>query len=99
MSEQLLAELLAWTRVNGIAPLKAILAEELRTDNDFAVFNATDGSRGPGDVAKNVGISSRAVSYKWARWRAIGVIFDPPGEDHPRHLVSAADLGLELPKK
>ena len=93
----LLAEIVAWNRIHGMAPLKAVLQRELRTANDYLAYEATNGARTQAAVGKQVGITGRAVGYKWEAWRALGIIFVPPGSDYPRHLLSASALGIEPP--
>ena len=90
-------ELLAWTRVMATEPFNDLLDRHLKTSVDYDVFEATDGSRNRDEVGKAAGIAGRAVGNRWAVWRAVGIVFDPRGGSHPRHLASASSVGYPRP--
>ena len=89
----LMTEMVAWLRFENRSALRSALGEILSTDNDRAIYELTDGARTQTAIAGEVGVSPRAVGYKWEAWSNAGVVFRPAGAKHLRHLASIESLG------
>lgn len=93
--EQLLEELLAWTRFAN----RQSLIDELRTIADpkhLAALELTDGSRTQTDVAKASGLAQSTVSNLWLKWRRLGLVMERSGK--VIHLARPTDMGFEVEK-
>jgi hypothetical protein len=91
-TEQLLSEILAWTRFQNLERLAKVLQVVLKDTRHLAAYEATDGTRSQADVARVAGLSQPSVSGLWAKWRRLALVIDIDGR--PRHLVSPSDIGL-----
>lgn len=91
---QLLAELVGWVKFANRTALRETLVDTLKSDNDRAVYELTDGSRTPVEFAREVGISRQAVGQKWAAWRDAGIVFIPAGSTNNQHLATLKSLSL-----
>lgn len=93
-----LGELLAWTRVRGMRDLRELLEKELVKEQDFLIYEFTDGAHNQMMIAKEVGVNQSTVSRKWTAWRELGLVYDRPELDNPTHLLSARAVGLDIPQ-
>lgn len=93
-TEQLLEEILAWTRFAQRESFVSMLAAVLRDPRHLRAFEETDGTRTQVEVAKIAGLSQAAVSNLWARWRRMGLVV--PGDGRPRHLARPSDIGIDV---
>ena len=90
----LLRELVAWTKLQARDKLVRALEDALSTDNDYRIYELTDGTRNGAEVARAVGVTKSAVSQKWKIWRQAGLLIDVDSAEGPRHLASRQSLGL-----
>jgi CRP-like cAMP-binding protein len=91
--DETLEELLAWTKFAHRRQLVDELREVLSDPKHLAAFEASDGTRTQGEIAKAAGISQPTVSSLWGKWRRLGLVRDVDGK--AAHLVRPSDLGLE----
>jgi hypothetical protein len=91
-TEQLLEELLAWTRFAQRESFVSTMADVMRDAKHLQAYEATDGTRTQVEVAKVAGLSQAAVSNLWSRWRRMGLLVS--GDARPRHLARPTDLGI-----
>lgn len=93
----LLGELLRWVRFQSLGELRRVLSVTLTTENDRRAYELTDGTNNQTQIGALIGISQRAVSYKWESWLESGIVSAIPGSKNLRHLASIKSLG-GLPK-
>jgi hypothetical protein len=89
---ELLDELVAWTRFANMERLTNVLQRALADTRHLIAYEASDGTRSQGEVARRAGISQPTVSGLWARWRRIGIVREHDGR--VRHLIRPSDIGL-----
>lgn len=95
-TDELLEELLAWTKFAYRGQLANELKEVLMDPKHLAAFEASDGTRTQAEVAKVAGISQATVSALWAKWRRLALAREVDGRT--AHLVRPSDLGLDSPR-
>jgi hypothetical protein len=95
VTENLLRELVAWTRFANRAALVDALRETMADPRHLRAFEATDGTKSQDEVAAFAGASQATVSGLWARWRRLGLADVTGGR--AKHLVRPSDLGIEIP--
>ncbi len=74
-TEELLAELVKWQRVLGMAALKNLAPETLDSKEKRLVYEMTDGLTSVNQISKNVGVSTGTVSNWWSSWFASGLVY------------------------
>lgn len=106
MSEQLLKEiastmkeLLKWTRFAGMQQLRNILTQNLQTQIELLVYEASNGTRGAREVAQAAGLGSHTtvLSY-WKKWAKVGIV-EPSTKFEGRYqrICSLEEVGLTVP--
>jgi hypothetical protein len=93
-TNEILEELLAWTRFAHNRALAEALARALDDGGSFRAYEASNG-RSQADVAREAGVSQPTVSRLWAKWRRLGLAREIDGRRV--HLASPSDLGLSPP--
>ena len=91
--EELLEEILAWTRFSNRSDFIKALKDILADPKHLLAFELTDGSRTQTEVAKESGLSQPRVSTLWAKWRRLGLLMERSGRTV--HLARPSDLGIE----
>jgi hypothetical protein len=95
----LLKEILRWVKIGAI-PLREILLQELKTDQDRLVYEFSDGENSTRDVEKETGLDHVTVARLWKRWADVGIV--EPSEKYQgryRRVCSLRDLAIRIPKK
>jgi hypothetical protein len=82
-----------WLKFLARRELSDLLRRTLRTAQERAAYEASNGQLGTREVGAAAGISAATVSRWWNRWRVIGIIeIDERGR--ASHLMSLESLGL-----
>jgi hypothetical protein len=95
----LLKEILRWVKIGAI-PLREILLQELKTDQDRLVYEFSDGENSTRDVEKGTGLDHVTVARLWKKWADVGIV--EPSEKYQgryRRVCSLRDLAIRVPKK
>jgi hypothetical protein len=95
--EEILEELLAWTKFANIATLVATLTRVLDDEVAFRIYEASDGTQSQDQIATAVGVSQPTVSRAHARWRRMSLVREVNGKTI--HLLKPSDLGLKTPQR
>ena len=94
--KQLLHEIVLWLRFENRQSFKTVLGEVLTNEADRKVYDLSDGKKSQPEIARAAGVSQPTVSLKWKAWRALGIVYEIPGEaGRCRHLASLQSIGLE----
>jgi hypothetical protein len=93
-SEELLAELLVWTRFMARPALAESLTHVLKDQKHRLAYELTDGNRTQVEIGKLAGLDQTTVSDLWGRWRRLGLLNETT--KRPSRLVSLVDLGWDL---
>jgi len=93
---QLLEELLAWTRFANRQSLVDMIQSVMSDEHHLRAFEATDGGRSQRQVGEAAGLSQRAVSDLWLKWRRLGVV-TIEASGRAKHLMRPSDLGIRIP--
>ena len=96
-SDQLLEELLLWTKFMARPALSESLVAVLKEPKHKAAYELTDGNRTQGEVGKLSGLDQTTVSDLWAKWRRLGLLND--AGKRPARLISLSDLGWDLQRR
>ena len=93
------AELVKWTKPQGIAKVKEVLTATLKRNEEKLVYHHSNG-RSSQEVAKLAGVSFTTVTIYWKRWSTLGVVepMKVQGGTRYRSIFSLEDLGIEVPK-
>jgi len=94
------AELVKWTKPQGIATVKGLLAAALKRDEEKLVYHHSDG-RSSQEVANLAGLSFGTVTVYWKKWSTLGVVepMKVQGGTRYRRVFSLEDLCIEVTKK
>lgn len=95
-TDEILEELLAWTKFANNRALSETLTRVLDDSSAFKAYEASNG-RSQAEVASAAGISQPTVSRLWAKWRRLGLVRDVAGRSV--HLTAPTDLGLVPPSR
>jgi DNA-binding Lrp family transcriptional regulator len=97
---QLLEELVRWTKVTSIPQVKRLLEEILQSPEEKTAFQASDGSRTQGEIAKIAGVSQVTVSNYGKKWVKNGIAkpVSAMGGQRAVRLFSLEDFGIEVPE-
>ncbi len=97
--EQLLAEILKWTKFAGAEKVKAILIMTLDSKQKLQIYNLSDGEKGAAEIGGLVGTSDRTVRRCWEAWSRLGIMepINVRGGDRFRRTFDLGDFGLEAP--
>jgi hypothetical protein len=92
--EELLTELLMWTKFMARPGLADSLSDVLKEPKHKLAYEATNGKRTQTEVGKMAGLDQTTVSDLWSRWRRLGLLNDTG--NRPARLISLTDLGWDL---
>jgi CRP-like cAMP-binding protein len=92
---EILEELLAWTRFANTKALTDTLASVLKDGPAFRAYQDSNGERTQAEVARSAGLGQSTISRLWGQWRRLGLVRDVDGR--ALHLADPADLGLAPP--
>jgi len=97
--EQLLAEILKWTKFAGAEKVKSILMMTLDSKLKLQVYDLSDGEKGAAEIGGLVGTSDRTVRRCWEAWSKLGIMepIKVRGGDRFRRTFDLGDFGLEAP--
>lgn len=94
-----LNEISKWTKFQGLDKFKQTLLVSLKTDNERAAYELSDGVKTTREIAKEIGINSKStiVAY-WQKWNKLGIVDESQKfTGRMKHLVSLEEVGIELP--
>jgi hypothetical protein len=96
----LLEELVRWTKVTSIPQVKKLLEEMLQSPEEKTAFQASDGTKTQGEIAKIAGVSQMTVSNYGKKWVKNGIAkpVSAMGGQRAVRLFSLEDFGIEIPK-
>ena len=94
---ELLEEILKWTRLEGTQKAKATLTELLKTDNEKAIYENSDGKKTSREIAAIIGVSHVTVINYWKRWSRYGIVKEVSARGGTRFkkVFSLSDFGIE----
>jgi len=95
-----LNEISKWTKVQGLEKFKQTLLVALKTENEKAAYELSDGVKTTREIAKEIGINSKStiIAY-WQKWAKIGIVDESEKfRGRMKHFVSLEETGIELPK-
>ncbi len=93
-SEELLTELLVWTRFMARPALAESLTVVLKDPKHRLAYELTDGNRTQVEIGKVSGLDQTTVSDLWGKWRRLGLLNETT--KRPARLISLVDLGWEI---
>jgi len=97
--EELLEEILRWTRLQGMDKLKAVIAANLRSESERLVYEYSDGDRSVRDIEATIGVSRSTVTRYWDKWQRLGIVEKSRKyEGRWKRLCSLEDLGIDVPQ-
>ena len=96
-TDQLLEELLAWTKLAHLPTIRAALDQIASDPKHLAALEATDGKQNQGEVSTISGLSQQTVSRLWTAWRRQGIVVERDGK--ACHLVRPSDQGFEVEQR
>jgi len=95
-----LNEISKWTKFQGLDKFKQTLLTSLKTDNEKAAYELSDGVKTTREIAKEIGINSKStiIAY-WQKWIKIGIVEESDKfRGRMKHFVSLEEVGIELPR-
>lgn len=84
-----------WLRLIALPSLRAMLANELDTDQKRRVYQESDG-RQIRDVAKSAGAGFGSVHRYWQDWAAKSLLERTELAGRYRRLIDLAEVGMEV---
>ena len=72
--EKIMHEQLKWAKLAGLSHLKTIFENELKTNEDKAVYELSDGEKSIRELEKLTNVSRSRVSILWRRWYRMGIM-------------------------
>lgn len=94
-----LNEIAKWAKFQGLDKFKQTLLSSLKTDNEKAAYELSDGVKTTREIAKEIGINSKStiITY-WQKWNKIGIVDESEKfRGRMKHFVSLEEAGIELP--
>ncbi len=91
-TNNILAEILKWQKLQGINLLRTLLPELLNNDKKINVYEMTDGKNTIREIRTKTGISFGAISKWWNEWYSYGVL--EKNNEKYKKLISLQELGL-----
>jgi hypothetical protein len=98
--EELLSEILRWTKFTGAREVRAVLTTTLDTDQMKLIYHLSDGKVGSVEIAKAVGASDRTVRRYWETWATQGIVdvLKVRGGDRYKKSFQLEDFGIRVPQ-
>lgn len=97
--ENILRELLAWTRFASIPQLRATLEKELDTDEKKLAYENSDGENTLKDIVPLSGAPYGTITNWWPRWYRIGILTESETrKGRMKKIVSLSAVGIDIPK-
>lgn len=92
--EELLEELVAWTRFANRETLVRLWATVLVDHRHLFAYELSDGTRSQKQIAEQSGLSQPTMSGLAQKWRRLGIARDVDGRTV--HIARPSDLGLVI---
>jgi hypothetical protein len=99
-SEELLAEILKWTKFMGADKVRAVLNSTLDTPQKLLVYHLSDSNRGSVEIANLARTSDRTVRRYWESWARVGIVdvIRVRGGDRYKKSFNVEDFGMIPPE-
>ncbi len=99
-SEELLAEILKWTKFMGAEKVRAVLASTLDTEQKLLIYHLSDGNRGSVEIADLAKTSDRTVRRYWESWVRVGIVdaIRVRGGERYKKSFNVEDFGMTPPE-
>ena len=106
MSEELLEriaktveEQLKWTKLSGMAQLKAIFEQNFRSNDEKLVYELSDGERSTRDIEKITKVGRNKIAILWKKWYKMNIMEKSTKYEGRRmkRSFSLEDVGMEVP--
>ncbi|MDG6934345.1 MAG: hypothetical protein JRN68_06570 [Nitrososphaerota archaeon] len=99
-SEELLAEILKWTKFMGADKVRSVLASTLDTEQKLLIYHLSDGNRGAVEIASLAKTSDRTVRRYWESWARVGIVdaIKVRGGDRYKKSFNVEDFGMPPPE-
>jgi hypothetical protein len=97
----LLKEILKWIKFAGMNQVKAVLINELQTDEEKIVYHKSDGTKGTVELGKLVGMGNATVARKWEKWQKMGLGESIPvaGGSRFKRSFDLEEFGIKVSEK
>jgi hypothetical protein len=98
--EELLSEILKWTRFMGAKEVRTVLASTLDTEQKLLIYHLSDGNRGSVEIASLAKTSDRTVRRYWESWARVGIVdaIKVRGGDRYKKSFDVEDFGMSPPE-
>ena len=100
-SEELLAQILNWTRILALSSLRVELERELSSEKARLIYHHSDG-KSSRQVAKEAGYKDKKpVLRHWENWLELGIVepYDVKGGGVAfKKIFELVELGFKVPK-
>jgi hypothetical protein len=98
--EELLSEILKWTRFMGAKEVRTALASTLDTEQKLLIYHLSDGNRGSVEIAGLAKTSDRTVRRYWESWARVGIVdaVKVRGGDRYKKSFDVEDFGMSPPE-
>ncbi len=97
--EELLSELLRWTKFAGAKEVRGVLTTTLDTDQKKLIYHLSDGANGSVEIAKAAKTSDRTVRRYWETWSKQGIVdaMKVRGGDRYKKSFELDEFGIRVP--
>lgn len=97
--EELLSEILKWTRFLGAKEVRTVLTSTLDTELKLLVYHLSDGDRGSVEIANLAKTSDRTIRRYWDSWARVGIVetIKVRGGDRYKKSFDVEDFGMSPP--
>ncbi len=97
-TNELLEELLKWTKVTSIPKVKELLEALVKTPQERAVYAISDGKRTTREVSELAQVNKNTVSVYWRKWIRAGIaepVASPGGGNRAKSNFLLEDFGID----
>lgn len=98
-NQEILEELMVWTKINGVEKVQSVLNKALDTPEKRMVYHLSDGKT-TREINAICSISIGTVSIYWNTWNRLGLmrIINVKGKDRFIKSFDLEDYGIKMPE-
>lgn len=99
-SEELLAEILKWTKFMGADKVRGVLTSALDMPQKLSIYHLSDGNLSALAIAGLAKTSDRTVRRHWESWARLGIVgsIKVSGGDRYKKSFNIEDFGISPPE-